>query len=287
MKKPTLMNVHIKRAVVAVAAAASFVLPAGVSGQAIPSQTTASAAPPTVLQLVDDLIVANQILSHEGIVDGLGHISVRHPERPDRFLLGRDLAPSLQTAADLVEYDVDGKAVSATAPVGVSERFIHAAIYKARPDVMSVVHAHTPSVLAFAVSNIPLRPVYHMATFLIGANIPMFEIRKVPGSTGMLVGTNELGTALAQVLGDKPVALLRGHGFVVVGPSIPEAVSRSIFLDVNARVQAQAMALGGSVNLLTALDAGALGGQSSGPGQPIVYPRSWWYWKERALGNGN
>ena len=266
---------------------AAWVAAPALSGQAIPSQTTASPAAPTMFQVVDDLIVANQILSHEGIVDGLGHISVRSIERADRFLLGRDLAPSLQTAADLIEYDLEGKAVSATAPVGVSERFIHAAIYKARPDVMSVVHAHTPSVLAFAVSNIPLRPVYHMATFLIGAPIPMFEIRKVPGSTGMLVGTNELGTALAQVLGDRPVALLRGHGYVVVGPSIPEAVSRSIFLDVNARVQAQAMALGGSVNLLTSVDAGALGGQSSGPGQPIVYPRSWWYWKDRALGKGN
>ena len=269
------------------ALAAWFAMPAGVSGQAIPSQTTASPAAPTMFQVVDDLILANKILSHEGIVDGLGHISVRSIERADRFLLGRDLAPSLQTAADLVEYDLEGKAVSATAPVGVSERFIHAAIYKARPDVMSVVHAHTPSVLAFAVSNIPLRPVYHMATWMLGGPVPMFEIRKVPGSVGMLVGTNELGTALAQTLGDRPLALLRGHGFVVVGPSIPEAVSRAIFLDVNARTQAQAMALGGSVNLLTSVDAGALGGQSSGPGQPIVYPRSWWYWKARALGNGN
>ena len=263
---------------------AAWVAAPAASGQAIPSQTTASPAAPTTLQIVDDLIVANKILSREGIVDGLGHISVRSIERADRFLLGRDLAPSLQTSADLIEYDLEGKAVSPTAPVGVSERFIHAAIYKARPDVMSIVHAHTPSVLAFAVSNIPLRPVYHMATFLIGGNMPMFEIRKVPGSVGMLVNNNELGTALAQVLGDRPVALLRGHGVVVVGPSIPEAVSRSIFLDVNARVQAEAMALGGSVNLLTSVDAGALGGQSSAPGQPIVYPRSWWYWKERALG---
>jgi len=268
----------------AAALAAWIAMPAGMAGQAIPSQTTASAAPPTVLQMVDDLLVANQILSHEAIVDGLGHISVRHLERPDRFLMGRDLAPSLQTAGDLVEYDLEGKAVSATAPVGVSERFIHAAIYKARPDVMSIVHAHTPSVLAFAVSNIPLRPVYHMATWMLGGNVPMFDIRKVPGSAGMLVSTNALGASLAQVLGDRPVALLRGHGFVVVGPSIPEAVSRAIFLDVNARVQAQAMALGGSVNLLTTLDSGPLGGQSAAPGQPTVYPRSWWYWKDRAMG---
>jgi HCOMODA/2-hydroxy-3-carboxy-muconic semialdehyde decarboxylase len=257
------------------------------SGQAIPSQTTASPTPPTMLQMVEDLLVANKILSHEGIIDGLGHISVRSLERADRFLMGRDLAPLLQTAADLVEYDLDGRAVSPTAPVGVSERFIHAAIYKARPDVMSVVHAHTPSVLAFAISNIPLRPVYHMASWMLGGVVPMFDIRKVPGSAGMLVSTRELGTALAETLGDRPMALMRGHGFVVVGPSIPEAVSRSIFLDVNARAQAQSMALGGSVSFLGPQDAGPLGGQSAGPGQPMVYPRSWWFWKERALGNGN
>jgi HCOMODA/2-hydroxy-3-carboxy-muconic semialdehyde decarboxylase len=273
--------------VIATVLAACAIAAVALSGQAIPSQTTASPTPPTMLQMVEDLLVANKILSHEGILDGLGHISVRSIERADRFLLGRDLAPSLQTAADLVEYDLDGKAVSATAPVGVSERFIHAAIYKARPDVMSVVHAHTPSVLAFAVSNIPLRPVYHMASWMLGGGVPMYEIRKSPGSVGMLVNSNELGMALAKTLADRPLVLLRGHGFVVVGPSIPEAVSRSIFLDVNARVQTQAMALGGSVNLLTQLDAGPLGGQSAGPGQPMVYPRSWWYWKERALGNGN
>ena len=277
---------HMRIIGIAVAMMA-LVSPTSMSAQAIPSQTTASAAPPTMLQIVDDLIVANRILSHEGILDGLGHISVRSIDRPDRLLMGRDLAPSLQTAADLIEYDLEGKAISAAAPVGVSERFIHAGIYKARPDVMSIVHAHTPSVLAFAVSNIPLRPVYHMATFLIGGAIPMFEIRKVPGSSGMLVNNSDLGAALAQTLGDRPVVLLRGHGFVVAGPSIPEVVSRSIFLDVNARVQTQAMALGGSVNLLTQVDAGPLGGQAAAPGQPIVYPRSWWYWKERALGKSN
>ena len=262
--------------------AAWMAMPASTLGQAGPA-----AGPPTMLHIVEDLVVANQILSHEAIVDGLGHISVRHLERTDRFLMGRDLAPSLMTAADLVEYDLEGTATSATAPRGVSERFIHAAIYKARPDVMSIVHAHTPSVLSFAVSNIPLRPVYHMATWMLGGGVPMFDIRKVAGSVGMLVNTNELGTALAQTLGDRPVALMRGHGFVVVGPSIPEAVSRSIFLDVNARAQAQAMAMGGTVAFLSPQDAGPLGGQAAAPGQPIVYPRSWWYWKERAMGKGN
>jgi HCOMODA/2-hydroxy-3-carboxy-muconic semialdehyde decarboxylase len=148
---------------------------------------------------------------------------------------------------------------------------------------MSIVHAHTPSVLAYAVSNIPLRPVYHMSTFLIGG-VPMFDIRKVPGATGMLVNNVQLGTALAQTLGDKTVALMRGHGYVVVGPTIPETVSRGIFLDVNARVQTQAMGLGGTVVFMGPQDAGPLGGQTAQPGAPPVYPRSWWFWKERAMG---
>lgn len=263
---------------VAVAAIAWMAAPGTVAGQ-----DARGAAPAASLQLVDDLVVANRILANEAILDGLGHISVRHDQRSDRFLLARDLAPGLVTAADLVEYDLDGRAVSAQAPQGVSERFIHAAIYTARPDVMSIVHAHTPSVLAFAVSNIPLRPVYHMSAFLVGG-VPMFDIRKVAGSTGMLVNDGQLGAALARTLGDKTVALMRGHGYVVVGPTIPEAVSRSIFLDVNARVQAQAMALGGTVTFMSPQDVGPLGGQAAQAGQSPAYPRSWWFWKARAIG---
>ena len=232
------------------------------------------------LQLIDDLVVGNRILANEGILDGLGHISLRH--RPDRFLLSRDLAPALVTAADLVEYDLDGNPVDKQAPRGYQERYIHAAIYKARPDVRSVVHAHTPSVLTFAVSTIPLRPIYHMASFLV-AGVPMYEIRKVGGHQGMLVNDMRTATALAETLGDKTVALMRGHGYVTVGPDVPEAVSRSIFLDVNARVQLQAIGLGGTVNFLTSADVGQGGGQTAQPNQQTAYPRSWPFWKERAL----
>jgi HCOMODA/2-hydroxy-3-carboxy-muconic semialdehyde decarboxylase len=232
------------------------------------------------LQLVDDLVVGNRILANEGILDGLGHISVRH--RADRFLLSRDLAPALVTAADFVEYDLEGNPIDKQAPRGYQERFIHAAIYKARPDVRSVVHAHTPSVLAFAVSTIPLRPIYHMASFLV-AGVPMYEIRKVSGHRGMLVNDMRTGTALAETLGDKAVALMRGHGYVAVGPDIPEAVSRSIFLDVNARVQLRAIELGGTVNYLTSADV-AGGGQTAQPNQETTYPRSWPFWKARAMG---
>lgn len=248
-----------------------------VEGQAAPPTTGGASA-----QLVDDLVVANRILSNEGILDGLGHISVRHEQNPNRFLLSRDLAPLLVTAGDLVEYDLEGAPVRANAPQGYQERFIHAAIYKARPDVRSVVHAHAPALLTFADSTVPLRPMYHMAAFL-AQGVPNYEIRKVEGSTGMLVNSMKLGTALAQTLGDKPLALMRGHGVVVVGPTIPEAVSRAIFADTNAKIQLQAVALGGNITYLSGADTTPIpptGQQTTG----APYPRSWPYWKQRAMG---
>lgn len=245
-----------------------------------------AAVTPAISQIVEDLVIANRILANEGVLDGLGHVSVRHDERPDRFLLSRDLAPLLVTAADLMEFDLDGNPVDGQGGGMYQERFIHAAIYKARPDVKSVVHAHTSSVLVFANSSIPLRPTLHTAAFLVGG-VPIFEIREVEGATGMLVNDHRTGAALAQRLGERPVALMRGHGVVVVGRSIPEAVSRAIFLDVNARVQAQSIALGGTVKYLGPED---LVPPPSAPpaksGQPaaVVYPRSWEFWKQRTMG---
>lgn len=247
--------------------------------QSLPNQNDRTAVARANSQVIEDLVVANRILANEGVLDGLGHVSVRHDQRPDRFLLSRDLAPALVTAADLMEFDLDGNPLDAQGRQMYQERFIHAAIYRARPDVRAIVHCHTPSVLPFASSNVPLRPMYHLSAFL-AAGVPVFEIRRVEGAMGMLVNNARLGGALAQILGDKAVVLMRGHGAVVVGPSIPEAVSRSIFLDVNARVQAQAIALGGTVTYLGPRDVPPPSG-----GQPAAgYPRSWAFWKERAMG---
>jgi HCOMODA/2-hydroxy-3-carboxy-muconic semialdehyde decarboxylase len=246
------------------------------------AQSGRAAAPSASQKVIDDLVVGNRILANEGVLDGLGHISVRSDQRPDRFLLSRDLAPALVTAADLMEYDLDGNPVDARGRGMYQERFIHALIYKARPDVKAVVHGHTPSVLPFTDSTVPLRPMYHMASFLV-AGVPVFEIRKVEGSTGMLINNARLGTALAQTLGDKTVALLRGHGFVAVGPDIPEVVSRSIFLDVNARIQAQAIAFGGAITYLSPQDATAPAPTTGALPAP-EYPRSWPMWKQRAMG---
>ena len=236
--------------------------------------------------LIDDLVVANRILDNQGVLDGLVHVSARSLARPDHFFMARDLAPGLVTANDLVEYDLDGNAVDAKAPTGVRERYIHASVYRARADVKSVVHSHMPSVLPFTDSSVALRPMYHMAPFLL-TGTPVWDIRTVPGEVGMLVTNNKSGASLADTLGHRTVALMRGHGAVIVGTTVPDAVSNAIFLDVNARVQAQAIALGGKISYLTQADAEA-GGASPQPaapmGAPGYYPRSWGIWKAKAMG---
>jgi ribulose-5-phosphate 4-epimerase/fuculose-1-phosphate aldolase len=252
------------------------------AGQA-PKPTQAAAGNGTLL---DDLVVANRILANENILDGLGHVSVRSLQRPDHFFLSRDLAPGLVTAADLVEYDLDGNPVNAKAPQGYRERFLHAAIFKARPDVNSIVHSHMPSVLPCTDVTTPLRPMYHMAPFLL-EGAPVFEIRSVQGQVGMLIDNNKVGAALAQTLGKRTIELIRGHGAAIVGTTIPDAVQNAIFLDVNARVQSQAVALGGNIAYLTAADVA--GGNPNPqppapPGTPGYYSRSWLIWKAKAMG---
>jgi HCOMODA/2-hydroxy-3-carboxy-muconic semialdehyde decarboxylase len=179
------MKNHILVVVTLVAIAAITVVLAG--------QTTRSTpAPAGNGTLLDDLVVANRILANENILDGLGHVSVRSPQRPDHFFLSRDLAPGLVTAADLVEYDLDGNPVNPKAPQGYRERFLHGAIFKARPDVNAIVHSHMPSVLPFTDVTTPLRPMYHMASFLLDG-APVFEVRTVQGQIGMLIDNNKVG----------------------------------------------------------------------------------------------
>lgn len=225
--------------------------------------------------LIDDLVVANRILSNEGIVDGYGHVSARHPSNPNRFLLARSIAPALVKAEDIFEYDLDSNPVSG-APASYLERFIHGEIYRARPDVRSVVHDHSPSVLPFGISTVPLRPVYHMAYF-VGEGVPVFEIRTVARESNMLINDAVRGKALAATLGNKPAVLLRGHGAVTVGPSVLLAVARAVYLDVNAKLQQQAMALGGPLTYLSPEES-KLGVQD--------YERSWNLWKLKAATSG-
>jgi HCOMODA/2-hydroxy-3-carboxy-muconic semialdehyde decarboxylase len=227
--------------------------------------------------LIADLVVANHILSDQGVLDGFGHVSVRHPANPNRFLMSRSLAPALVTAEDIMEYDLDGQPVDARGRASFLERFIHSEIYRARLDVNAVIHSHSPGVIPFGVSQVPMRPIYHISSFL-APSVPVFEIRRAGGMTNMLVGNGELGRALAQALGDRPVALMRGHGDVVVGPKLSLAVFRAIYTEVNARLQSQAVALGGPINFLEPEEAA-----KATLVNEQVHLRAWELWKRDAL----
>ena len=230
-----------------------------------------SAPDPT---LVDDLVVANHILYAEGVVDGFGHISARHPGRPDRFLLARSMAPALVTAADIMEFDLDGNAAGGDARRPYLERFIHGAIYKARADVHAIVHSHSPSVIPFGVTGGSLRPLYHMSGFL-GGGTPIFEIRDAGGMTDMLIRDNALGDALARTLGPGAVALMRGHGAVAVGVSIKQVVYRAIYTEMNARLQMEASRLG-AIEFLAPEEARLAAAMND-----TVLERPWELWKRK------
>ncbi len=237
--------------------------------------SSAGAADP---ELIENLVVANRILADHGVVDGYGHVSVRHNLDPDRFLISRSLAPELVTADDLLEYDLNGDAVDLQGRGQYSERYIHAAIYKARPDVMAVVHNHSPSVIPFSVSDVKLRPLYHMASFMKDG-LPVFDIRVESGITDMLVRSPDRAAPLAETLGDSNAVLMRGHGITVVGPTLRQAVARSIYAEINAARQLDAISLGGEVTYLDPLEAQATldGGENGG------FTRPWDLWKRAAL----
>jgi HCOMODA/2-hydroxy-3-carboxy-muconic semialdehyde decarboxylase len=193
--------------------------------------------------LVDKLVAANRILFDQGVVDGFGHVSVRHDASPSHFLLARNMAPALVRRDDIVTFDFDGAALDANGRRVYLERFIHGEIYRARSDVHAIVHSHSPSVIPFGVTRQPLRPVFHMSGFL-GQGTALFEIREVAGDTDMLISSGKLGAALAGTLGSRSTVLMRGHGSTVVGASLEQAVYRAIYAEVNAKLQMQAMRLG-------------------------------------------
>ncbi|HEY6821534.1 MAG TPA: class II aldolase/adducin family protein [Burkholderiales bacterium] len=237
---------------------------------------SAQAWPQPDARLVEDLVAANRILAHEGILaEGWGHVSVRLSR--DRFLISTAVAPEMVQASDLVEIGLDGNPVDGKARDLYSERFIHAEVYRVRPDVMSVVHTHAPPVVPFANSKVPLRPMYARSAF-IGLGVPVFDIREAAGMTDLLIRTPAIGAALAKVLADKPAVLMRGHGATVVGPSIQRAVSRSIFLAMNASLQQNAIALGGPI---TYLDPEEVRLVEAREGHGLK--RAWEAWKRRAM----
>jgi ribulose-5-phosphate 4-epimerase/fuculose-1-phosphate aldolase len=193
--------------------------------------------------ILHDLMIANRILARENVVDGYGHVSVRHPDKPERFFLARSRSPELVEEADLLEFGPDGEPVSDKFPPIYKERFIHAAVYNARPDVMSVVHNHSEEVIPFGITGVPLRPVFHTGA-RIGATVPVWDIADKFGDTDMLVSNMAQGEDLAACLGPNRVVLMRGHGATVANVSLHTAVTTAIYAQVNARLQTTAMLMG-------------------------------------------
>ena len=228
--------------------------------------------------LIDDLVAANRILYDQGVVDGFGHVSARHDKDSNRYFLARSMAPALVNADDIMEYDLDSNPVEARGRASYLERFIHGAIYQARPDVAAIVHSHSPAILPFADTAQPLRPMNHIAAFL-GGGVPIFEIRDGAGdATDMLIRNASLGHALADTLASHDVALMRGHGSVAVGRSVRLAVYRAVYTEVNARSEAEALRLGTPVFLSEGEAKAATATDDTQVDRP------WLLWRLKALG---
>lgn len=205
------------------------------------------------MNLFQDLVIAYRILAEHGIIDAYGHISVRSPDNPERFWMARSVAPELVIEADIMEFDMNSEPVDAQGRSPVHERFIHGEVYKARPEVMAVVHNHSPSVIPFCCTNTTLQPIFHMSAF-IGLGVPNWEIREAQEGSDMLVRNTYLGESLARKLAHHPAALMRGHGAVVVGEDLAVAIGRSVYLEQNARMQFQAEMLAGADGSITFMD---------------------------------
>jgi len=243
-----------------------------ISACALVAQTPG--ADPASKDQLEELVLANRMLSNEGVLDAYGHVSVRSTRNPNHFFLARHIPAGTVTAADIIEYDLDTKPVYDTKMIGYSERFIHGEIYKARPDVKAVVHGHAPEIVTFSVMHTPLRPISHMAAFL-GGPVPVFGTRNVTKDGEMLIRNNELGRSLAQTLGKGPAALMRGHGAVVVADSLHVVAGRAYYMNLNARELMQALLVSkGDITYIQANEAATMATQDG-------YERNWQLWKEQ------
>ena len=225
---------------------------------------------------IEELVTANRILAHEGVVDSFGHISLRHPERHDRYLLSRARAPDCIEASDIMEFTLDGNAVDARGRKPYLERFIHGAIYEARPEIVSVVHNHSPSVIPFGVTAKKLKPLLHMCAS-IGHEVPVWDSRTKFGDTDLLVANMDMGRDLAKLLGPRRTALMRGHGAVVAGKSIRHAVFVSVYLEAAAKLQMQAMPMG-DITFLSKGEVDLIAERTT----PYTLDRAWENWTRRA-----
>lgn len=227
-------------------------------------------------EALEELVTANRILAREGVVDAFGHVSMRHPEFPDRFILSRARAPECIDVDDLMQFTLDGVPIEPAGRKPYAERFIHAAVYEARADVRAVVHNHSPTVIPFGITGTELRPVMHMCASM-GAHVPLWDSRTSFGDTNLLVTSMEMARDLAGALGSRAVALMRGHGCVVAGRSLRDVVFNSIYLELNAELQWKATAIG-TITFLTDGEIEAILRTRAS----FTYERAWEFWCQRA-----
>jgi ribulose-5-phosphate 4-epimerase/fuculose-1-phosphate aldolase len=232
---------------------------------------------PTADDIVAQLVLANRILANEDVFDSFGHVTVRHPDNPNHFLMARSRSPDQVEAADIIAFTLESQPVDPAIKVPFGERVIHGSIYAARPDVNAVCHHHGRAVLPFCISGVELKPVDHVGACM-GATVPFWDQRDEFGDTDMIVGKPEEGASLARALGPHWVVLMRRHGATVAGRSLPELVYRAIHSCRNAELQQQALALG----RIGAMTPGEIekAGAFNLTERPVM--RAWDYWVRRA-----
>ncbi len=231
---------------------------------------------------ISELVIANHIVAHLKLVDSFGHVTVRNPENPQRFFMARARAPGLVTKEDILEFNLDSTPVDLRGLRPYSERFIHGCLYKSRPDVMAVCHNHAHELLPMAVTKTVMRPALHSAA-VIGQEVPVWDIRDHFGDTNMLVTTNEMGNSLAGTVGKGKAALMRGHGSVIAGNSVQDAVFTTFYLRLNADVLIKAMSMGGTI---TYLSPGEIDRSGELHSQEAAQGRAWEDWRSQArVGN--
>jgi ribulose-5-phosphate 4-epimerase/fuculose-1-phosphate aldolase len=249
--------------------------PAGSGGKQ--RQRKSGSVTATLHEQLEDLVIANRILAREGVVDGFGHISMRHPQRADRFFMSRSRAPELVVFDDIMEFDLDCNPIDQRGRTMYGERPIHGAIYQHRPDIGSVVHNHAHEVIPYSVTKVPMRQIIHTAGGM-GRKVPVWDIRDEFGDTDLLVRTLDQGRSLAKSLGDNAAALMRGHGCVVAGKTVRDAVRIAVYLMVNARLQTEAMQFG-DVTFLSEKEIVATAEMAE---SPLASNRVWEYWARRS-----
>ncbi len=232
---------------------------------------------PAAVERIADLAAASRILVAQGVVDAFGHVSMRHPQAPERYLMSRSIAPALVTPEDIIEYDLDSNPCNTEGRSSFLERFIHGEIYKARTDIQSIVHSHSPSVIPFGLVGVQMQAMFHNAAFIAGG-VPVFDIRKKFGATDMLVSNAPKGVALAAAMGKKDVVLMRAHGSVACGPTLQTAVFRAVYTEVNARIQHWTTALKGGAPI-AALDLEE--GRLSDAVNQTAGMRAWDLWRSQ------